>query len=93
MIMKKTKTCLQTPDTQKKPQLLIPSNGDKNTLQEIENEYFQKGSPIVTETSNHCKIEPLEKSASVTSTPAVVKRSILATEETIASFKKMPVEY
>ena len=92
MIMKKTKTCLQTPDTEKKPQLLTPSNGDKNTLQEIENKYFQKGSPIVTET-NYCKIEPLEKSASVTSTPAVVKRSILATEQTIESFKKKPVEY
>ena len=47
----------------------------------------------------HCRIQSLQnqqefaKSVSVTSTPAVVKTSILATEETIVSFKQKPVEY
>ena len=49
--------------------------------------------------TKHCRIQSLQnqqefaKSVSVTSTPAVVKTSILATEETIVSFKQKPVEY
>ena len=51
------------------------------------------------EIPKHCRIQPLEiqqefaKSVSVTTTPAVVKTSILAAEKTIVSFKQKPVEY
>ena len=59
----------------------------------------QKRSTYATETPKHCRIQSLQnqqefaKSVSVTSTPAVVKTFILATEETIVSFKQKPVEY
>lgn len=93
------KICLNTSDTQEEPQLLTPNNGSKNTLQEIKMKYFQKRRPIVTESPKHCIIQLLEnqeefaKSINVTSTPTVVKTSILATEKTIVSFKQRHVEY
>ena len=93
------KICLNTANTQKKPQLLIPTNGNKNTLQEIKKKYFPKRGTNVTEIPKHCRIQPLEnqeefaKSVSVTSTPAVLKTSTIATEKTILSFNQKPVEY
>ena len=51
------KICLKTPDAQKKPQLLTPTNSEKNTRQEIKNKYFQKKSTNATETPKHCRIQ------------------------------------
>ena len=36
------KICLNTPGTQKNPQLLTPTNDNKKALQEIKTKYFQK---------------------------------------------------
>ena len=46
------KICLNTSNTQKKPQLLTPTNGNKNTIQEIKKKYFQKRGTNVTEYQN-----------------------------------------